>query len=1210
MDHRLARVPEGYTLQAYDECGVAALQPHLQMVDDAYLFTYGTHDNDGDLRARSAAFSYKALHLVYERLDPLRPYALVLTYATDQVYKRVQSLWANGVELHPPLPLPKGKAIRVVVEVPAALLPEGRLALEIRIHGEVNATVSEVELWAPGPAPAESLQLTSVWCMQDRLSGRLVDLRRDGVAGAEIRLYRGTEAASLAQAGTAPNGAFEMDLAALALAPDDALRLVASAPGREVTYAVPPERRGFLPVTYRPLPVTVPGLAVCRVSLDGTWRFAPKAPASPGTSDLGSQGWHDLRVPGQWRQQGFDLPPEQPVAMAREFEVPADWAGHRLFLRFEAIHAGTTYWLNGTRLGTSESLFTPVEWEVTGVAIPGQRNRLDLEMKVATVSEQLSCSSSYAFHTLGGIDRSVGLFALPRVQVSRLRLSTELDAAYRDADLRLVLTLDNPDPAPRRGLALRVTLVAPDGQPVAHSQPRLELGALAPGAHAVTLISHVAQPLKWNAEQPNLYALAIELQEEGRTLERIERAVGFRKVEVRNGQIQVNGVAVKLAGACHHEIDPLSGRADTAKHAAADVELLKQASLNTLRTSHYPPTKELIEAADRIGMYVEVEAPFCWVAPTEDVEALWEILTPVTAMVDYYGSHPSVLFWSVANESHLNDAFLIANRLVHELDPTRLTTFNHPFSRAEKEVAFDLANRHYPGFPYESAAPATDQPLVLGEYNFPVCHEQTDVHIDPGLRELWGHGHADPASAYAAECAAGFALPPLKPGMPPGAWTAVLRSPRVAGGMIWASHDDTFYFPDGTHAGYSWVHGFWGLLDAWRRPKPEWWLAKLIYAPVWFPARQVPFRSGQAEVLIPVENRYHFADLGDLAFTWQLGERTGTAQVSLPPQSTGALAIPVPADAQPGQRLVLRCTDRQGRLVSAAAIDLGEALPTAPPKPGAGAPEWRDDGQRIALRGAGFGLVLDRAGGTLDSRDPRHTAALTDGPALHLTRYDFGDLAGPKAEPYEVLPKAGTRAVETVTATERPDGLEITIRDRYEDFAGTLAWLIDRTGLTSVRTDYTYGGHETAVREIGVRLRLPAATDRLQWRRWSEWGVFPADSICRTEGTALAWRPGTAAPDREGIRPEWPWSLDQTDLGTADFRSVKFHVYEAALTDAAGRGVKVLAAGNVHVRACVDPTGGAWLHLLSACRLGQTVLKPGDRITGEFTVQLVGNDAR
>ena len=129
----------------------------------------------------------------------------------------------------------------------------------------------------------------------------------------------------------------------------------------------------------------------------------------------------------------------------------------------------------------------------------------------------------------------------------------------------------------------------------------------------VDIVTHVATPLQWSAEKPRLYRLTVELRRGKTTLERIERNIGFRNIEVRGRQVYVNGQRVKLAGACHHELDPLTGRADTARHAETDVRLLKEANLNYIRTSHYPPNAELLDAADRLGMYVEVEAPFCWV---------------------------------------------------------------------------------------------------------------------------------------------------------------------------------------------------------------------------------------------------------------------------------------------------------------------------------------------------------------------------------------------------------------------------------------------------------------------------------------------------------------------------------------------------------------------------------------------------------------------
>ena len=404
------------------------------------------------------------------------------------------------------------------------------------------------------------------------------------------------------------------------------------------------------PVRYRPLPVMTAGLDTNCLLLDGAWLLNP-TPASDSLSrPLTDSSWAPFQVPGQWKQQGFDVSQDQSVAMARSFTVPAAWKGQRVILRFDAIHAGTTYWLNGTRLGYSENLFTPVEWDITSTALPGQTNRLDLLMKVNTLSERLSHSSGYAFHNLGGIDRSVRVFALPPTCVRQLRLNASLDANYQNGELKLDLLLDG-GPALATNLSLAIQLLDPEGQAV---QPLLSRMALPPftGTNAATFVTQVTAPRQWSAEKPNLYSLTIVLRQGDAVVERLQRNIGFRTVETRNRQLYVNGRRIKVAGACHHEMDPLTGRANTMGHDETDVRLMKGANLNYIRTSHYPPTAELLDAADRLGMYVEVEAPFCWVGSLANISSnLAAVLTPTSAMIDYHHSHPSVIVWSVANES-------------------------------------------------------------------------------------------------------------------------------------------------------------------------------------------------------------------------------------------------------------------------------------------------------------------------------------------------------------------------------------------------------------------------------------------------------------------------------------------------------------------------------------------------------------------------------
>ena len=1195
--HVLDAVPKGYHLHACDDCGVADRQPHVLMAD-SYLWTFNPSDTDADLKSRSAVFSYKSIRLHYTNLDPNRSYVLALTYASDHVYRRVQSLWADGVELHAPLELPKAKATRVVVKVPQDVTRDGVMNLELRIHGEVNATVSVVELWADAPPAHPTIRIEGLSGLVGDLSGQVLDLAYDPAPDTTVRLFAPGATTALATATTGADGVFRFRREDFA-GSRSGVRLVARKGTSTTEVTVPASELSFQPVRYRPAPVAVAGLDVFQQSLDGTWQIHPEALANSHEKALASPGWKPFRVPGQWREQGFDLPRDRPVAMAREFDVPADWAGKRAILHFEAIHAGTRYRINGILLGTSENLFTPVQWDITALVKPGRKNRIDLEMKVDTTSETLSFSSNYAFHSLGGIDRSVRLFALPDVNVRSLGIQATLDGQYRNGRLDLTVGLENTRAQAAPDSRLRLSLIDPVKSSEVAATTTVS-DRLEPGEATRRISLPVNRPRHWTAETPELYQAILELEVGGKVVERVERAVGFRTVEVRGSQVLLNGVPIKLAGACRHEVEPLSGRADTAKLARHDVELLKGANLNFIRTSHYPPTIELVDAADRLGMYLEVEAPCCWVGVENDMKVLREVLTPTSAMVDYYQSHPSVLDWSLANESNFNRCFEVSNQLVKQLDPTRPTDFNNP----DPKRVCDLGNIHYPAMPYDAQASDDPRPLVFGEYDFPVCHEQTDVRINPGLREFFGAGHSDPGSAWGRACAESFTKPYTKPCIPPGAWSHIVASRRVTGGAIFAAFDDSFYFPDGTHAGYAWHHGFWGLVDGWRRTKPEWWMTKMVFSPVWFPQRVVEMPAPGGSIRIPVENRYAFTDLSALRFRWRLGGRSATTALVAQPGGTATIEIPAEPREAPGTPVEIRVVDRSGTLVTAAAIPVGHAPDRNLAQPGSGPLKVERDGPRAVLTGDGFSLVVDMARGEFVVGDSRHNIPLRHFPVPHLTRYDFGDLAGPDAKPYTVLPDLKTRRFEQIEINTLAVATEIVVHESYDVLEGRTSLTLDRSGRGVIRYDHVYRGDAIDTREAGVRLALAPALQTFHWRRWAEWGVYPDDSISRPTGTAVAFRPGTHGPDREGVRPAWPWSQDQTELGTADFRSIKFHIYEAELDGNDGSGLRVEARADRHVRACVAD-GGVLLHILTRCPLGQVTLRRGDRLQGDCVVQVI-----
>lgn len=1198
VSYVIESIPKGFHLYSCDDCGVIGRQPHVQM-EDSYIWTFATSDTDADIKSRSAVFSYKQLNFVYDDLDPKLSYALVLTYASDHVYKRVQSLWADGIELHGPIALPQAKAMKVMVSVPKSVTEDGKMKLEIKIHGEVNATASIVELWASGPA-RNGVRLERIAAYDQGLIGRVVNVAYEGAAGADVVLKKPGSSTPIARTKTGPDGRYTFAKAVLDGKPRGDLEIVATLDNSTASMTVPPAEQDFDPIRYRPIPEKVAGVRSNLLSLDGNWQISTSVAARSDDMDKPPTGanWGDIKVPGQWLQQGYDVPQDKEALMAREFTVPDELKGQRLFLRFDSIHAATTYWLNGRKLGYSEILFCPVDWEITDLVKFGQTNRLDLLMKVESISERLSYSSGYAFHSLGGIDRSVHIYAVPKLSIKHLRVVGDLDSKYEDGIINLEVDLENATGQAADGVAVDLKLYGPNGKETRHTVQRIDFGRLSPGTATKSVSSTVTKPPQWNAEKPMLHKLVVELSQNGKVVETVERSIGFRKVEIKGRQLYVNGHRVKLAGACRHEVDPLTGRADTMRHAVEDVKLTKEANLNYIRTSHYPPPKELVDAADKLGVYVEVEAPFCWVAPTEELTELREVLTPTSAMVDYFYSHPSVIVWSIANESNFNEFFAISNSMVKSLDPSRPTTFNHPMSNAEKENC-DIANRHYPGQPYDNVMPDDPRPLYLGEYMYPLCHEQTDMRIDPGLRELWGHGHANPTSEWAKKTSEKHWGPAAKAGF----WDSIVASQQVIGGAIWALLDEPFYFPDGKHCGYAWVHGFWGLYDAWRRPKPEAELSKYIFSPVWFLSRSVEVQPGQKSITLPVENRYSFTDFSELKFEWEFRGKKGTLRASAAPGTRTDLTIPVPDGATQGDSIRLRIWDPSGRMVNDLLVALGSRKPEPIPQPTAGAPKVTEQADSFLVEGSGFALVIDKKTGNLNPADPRHKSPLRSLPTVHATRFDFGDLGGPKAIPYALLPDEKTRKVESVAVREAGAGAEITVKESYEGFAGQMVWLIDKNGTGSVSYDYTTSLDDLKAREVGLRMQLDAGCDTLRWRRWSEWGVFPEDSICRTEGTATLWRKGAKGADPEGVRPKWPWGQDQTELGTADFRGVKFCIYDASLVNAKGSGVDVRANADAHVR-CNLADDVVVMHVLSDCPLGPVVIEKGGHIKGSFAINL------
>ena len=259
---------------------------------------------------------------------------------------------------------------------------------------------------------------------------------------------------------------------------------------------------------------------------------------------------------------------------------------------------------------------------------------------------------------------------------------------------------------------------------------------------------------------------------------------------------------------------------------------------------------------------------------------------------------------------------------------------------------------------------------------------------------------------------------------------------------------------------------------------------------------------------------------------------------------------------------------------------------------------------KIVVQGDGFGFVFDKTKGDFDSyRSAAHCRRLFHSRASHHA-LRFRRSQRPQFTTVCSFSRSQHPQFERIEIKRKPAGLRLIVHDHYQNFRGSTSWLIDNNGRGMVSCDYKYSGPTMDTREAGIRLLMKSACNEVKWRRWSEWGVFPKESISRTEGSAKAHRDPKLGSAGWNQQPAWPWSLDETELGTADFRSVKLNIYEAGLRSPNGSGLVLHANADAHFRAALTPSGVEGF-LLSRCSLGQVPLTANDHLKGEFVVQLL-----
>ncbi|MFY9151864.1 MAG: glycoside hydrolase family 2 TIM barrel-domain containing protein [Prolixibacteraceae bacterium] len=438
------------------------------------------------------------------------------------------------------------------------------------------------------------------------------------------------------------------------------------------------------------------------ISLNGEWNFHFEADSKNRPMDFFSgeekvTGWDKIEVPSCWEMKGYGTPiytnivypfPNNPPFIKRTnpvgsyfktFELPADWGKQQIILHFGGVSSAFYVWVNGQMVGYSQDSRLPAEFDVTEKV---QKGKNTVAVQVFRWSDG-SYLEDQDHWRMSGIHREVLLLAQPKVALNDFFVRTKFDENLEDALLQIRPVITLKDSINTQGWSLEAQLFSPTDKPKLTEPLKIDLNKIIYEAHPQRdrvyfglLETKIESPQKWSAELPVLYTLVLSLKDaQGNLLESRSCKVGFRDVRIQDGVFLVNGIPVKMYGVNRHDHSETGGKTVTRDEMLQDVLLMKQFNLNAVRTSHYPNDPYFYELCDRYGLFVidegNIETHHAGGYLTNQPSWHAAFADRIIRMVERDKNHPSIIIWSLGNESGSGPNHAAAAGWIKEFDPTR-----------------------------------------------------------------------------------------------------------------------------------------------------------------------------------------------------------------------------------------------------------------------------------------------------------------------------------------------------------------------------------------------------------------------------------------------------------------------------------------------------------------------------------------------------------
>lgn len=629
------------------------------------------------------------------------------------------------------------------------------------------------------------------------------------------------------------------------------------------------------------------------LSLEGKWKFNfskdhDKAPRDFYSLKYDDSQWTDFPVPGILELNGYgdaiysnngypwrtQFRPEPPFVEERNnytgsyrkmVTVPADWKGERIYLHVGSATSNLMVWVNGKFVGYSEDSKVSAEFDLTKYLTPGKENLIAMQV-------MRWCDGSYLedqdFWRFTGIAREVYLYARPQAHIADLFITPDLVNNYQDGTLEVKLNAVGA-----KGETVMFSLKDKEGKEVAAQTAKVG------GNGEVKVNFNVKNPLKWTAETPNLYTLYTTLMDGKQVAEVVPQRVGFRKVEIKNAQVLVNGQPVLFKGANRHELDPVTGYVVSMDRMLEDIRVMKELNINAVRTCHYPNDPRWYELCDIYGIYMVAEANIESHGMGYGDKTLAKEPTNEKAHLErnesnikIYKNHPSIIFWSVGNEAGYGPNFEKAYDLVKAYDPSRPCQYEQAGQNGKTDI-FCPMYYDYGGCEWYAKGD-NPRPLIQCEYAHAMGNSMG------GFKEYW-----DMVRKY-PKYQGGFIWDFVDQG---------LRVKNKQGKTIYAYGGDFGRYPTSDHN-----FNCNGIINPDRKPNPHANEVRYYYQNIWATAKDL--KAGEVEVY----NENFFKSLDDVELQWTLESEgkvlaNGRSALDIPAQQKRVVKLDgysLPADVK------------------------------------------------------------------------------------------------------------------------------------------------------------------------------------------------------------------------------------------------------------------------------------------------------------------------